>query len=681
VSRQRRKAALALAIVILAGGLAVFANSRRSSSHHATAAGDPARTTTTTTATTHLGRPAPAAKTIDFTESSLTSLPSAVQDPSAGGFGDGVRFAGGLDSADTSTGNIVSATAGGANVIGQLPSARHDAAGAGIGDALYVFGGGDSAGQLDGIVRIDAAGAATTVGTLPAPSSDSTAAVVGGTAYVVGGYTGTQWLDTIVAFRPGSTARVVAHLPTALRYAAVASVGGVLVIAGGSTPSTRATTPVYEFDPRTNAVSRVGDLPSALTHASAAGVGGEALVVGGQDSARNAVDTIIAINPRDRRIRVAGHLLAPRSDAGVVRAGSGVWVIGGHNATGTLRTVSTLVASTRAVETNVYIHDGANALSPVAKRARSLVYVPNSQSNTVDVIDPNTMKVIDHFDVGRLPQHITPSWDLKTLYVDNDRGNSLTPIDPSTGKQSGPPIPVTDPYNLYFTPDGRFAMVVAEAQSRLDFRDPHTMNLVNSVPVPCRGVDHMDFTADGKLALASCEFSGDLIVIDVQHQRIRQTVAIPRATAKPQDVKLSPDGSLFYVADMTNNGLWEVDARTMTITGFLPTGRGTHGLYPSRDGTHLYVTNRDEGTVSVVDFASRAIVATWTIPGGSPDMGGVSADGRVLWLSGRYNSEVYAISTTTGQLIARIPVGNGPHGLCVWPQPGRHSLGHTGVMR
>jgi hypothetical protein len=53
----------------------------------------------------------------------------------------------------------------------------------------------------------------------------------------------------------------------------------------------------------------------------------------------------------------------------------------------------------------------------------------------------------------------------------------------------------------------------------------------------------------------------------------------------------------------------------------------------------------------------------------------------VLWLSGRYSRAVYAISTTDGHLIAKIAVGNHPHGLCVWPQPGRYSLGHTGVMR
>jgi YVTN family beta-propeller protein len=311
------------------------------------------------------------------------------------------------------------------------------------------------------------------------------------------------------------------------------------------------------------------------------------------------------------------------------------------------------------------------------------VYVPNSESNTVDVIDPATYRVIDHFDVGALPQHVTPSWDLRTLYVDNDHGNSLTPLDPRTGKRKGPDIPVTDPYNLYFTTDGHYAIVVAEAWQRLDFRDPHTMALIKSVPVPCRGVDHMDFTADGSLALASCEFSGQMVVIDLRSQTVRQVIDLPDHGIRPmpQDVKLSPDGTTFYVADMQTNGLWTIDARRFALTGFIPTGAGAHGLYPSRDARLLYVTNRSAGTISVLDFATRRIVATWTIPGGSPDMGGVSADGNVLWLSGRHNAAVYAISTRDGHLIATIPVGSGPHGLCVWPQPGRYSIGHTGIMR
>jgi YVTN family beta-propeller protein len=337
----------------------------------------------------------------------------------------------------------------------------------------------------------------------------------------------------------------------------------------------------------------------------------------------------------------------------------------------------------RPVTVDVYRADAAGDLSPVVRHDPALVYVPNSLSNTVDVISQKTMKVIRQFPTGALPQHVTPAYDLKTLYVDNDEGNSLTPINPSTGLP-GRPIPVTDPYNLYFTPDGTYAIVVAERLHRLDFSDPHTMALRHALSVPeCAGVDHMDFSANGRYAYASCEFSGAMIVVDLRDLRVIQTLRLRGGNAMPQDVKLSPDGRTLYVADMRNNGVWEfgMDPR-LRIEGFLPTGAGAHGLYPSRDARVMYVSNRMAGTISVVSFRTRKIVKTWRLPApASPDMGGVSADGRTLWLSGRYNGVVYAIDTRTGRLRAAIPVGDGPHGLCVWPQPGRYSLGHTGILR
>ena len=327
---------------------------------------------------------------------------------------------------------------------------------------------------------------------------------------------------------------------------------------------------------------------------------------------------------------------------------------------------------------DVYAADRPGMLSRVVRNFPSLVYVPNSESNTVSVINPRTYKVIHTFPVGVNPQHVVPSYDLKTLWVNNDQGNSLTQIDPATGKP-GKTIPVTDPYNLYFTPDGRYAIVVEERNQALAFRDAHTMRLGHTQSVPCDGVNHMDFTADGRYLVASCEFGGGLVKIDVANQKV---VGRMDLGMMPQDVKLSPDGKLFYVADMMANGVWLVDAQKFRRVGFIPTGAGAHGLYASRDSRDLYVSNRMGGSVSVISFATRKVVDTWPIPGGgSPDMGGVSADGKVLWLSGRYNAEVYAFDTRTGRLRARIPVGNGPHGLCVYPQPGRYSLGHTGVFR
>lgn len=622
------------------------------------------------------------------------SLAEPVQDAAAAPFGGGAVLLGGLTASDVSRADVVTATRAGSQRRGRLPVALHDAAAVRLGRLVYVFGGGTGPSQLDTIVRVDpATGLAESTGRLPAPSSDQGAAAVGGIAYVVGGYTGSRWLDTIVAWKPGGGARVVAHLPTPLRYAAVTAAAGRVVIAGGSLPSGAASDAVYAYAPG-GGVVRIGRLPAPTTHAAAAAVGSTAYVLGGRGAvAGTPTDAIVAVDPRARRIRGAGRLPEPLSDAAAVGTAGGILVAGGRSAAGTVARLVELVprGSARAGAavpgvpplldpTNVYAADRRGNLMPQVRDAKPYVYVPNSDSNTLDVIDQRTFRIVGHYAVGRLPQHVVPSYDLRTLYVTNDLGNSLTAIDPKTGKP-GRTIPVDDPYNMYFTPDGRYAMVIAEALHRIDFRDAHTFKLHRTLPVPCSGADHLDFSADGRYAIVSCEFSGEMLKVDVPSQRLVGTLKL-RSGAAPQDVKLSPDGKVFYVADMNSNGVWLLDGERLRVLRFMRTGMGAHGLYPSRDARYLYVTNRMAGSISVVSFATRRIVKTWRIPGGgSPDMGNIDASGKVLWLSGRYHAEVYAISTKDGRLLARIPVGRGPHGLCVWPQPGRYSLGHTGILR
>jgi YVTN family beta-propeller protein len=344
--------------------------------------------------------------------------------------------------------------------------------------------------------------------------------------------------------------------------------------------------------------------------------------------------------------------------------------------------------------TNLYSEIAAGKVSPALADHRELVYVPHVLSNDVYVIDPKTFTVIDKYKVGLNPQHVVPSWDMQTLWVTNnaERTNkgSLTPIDPKTGKP-GPSVPVHDPYNMYFSPDGKSAIVVEEAEKRLAFRDAKTMQFQYYIKTPrCAGVNHADFSIDGTYAIFTCEFQKSLAKVDLVNRKVTEYLRLSKG-GMPQDVRVSPDGKRFYVADMHADGIFIIDGEGFKEVGFIPTGKGTHGIYPSRDGKKLYVANRGShkihgakagpGSVSVVDFATEKVEATWPVPGGgSPDMGNVSADGKVLWLSGRYDNVVYAFDTTTGEAKV-IKVGHEPHGLAVWPQPGRYSLGHTGNMR
>jgi YVTN family beta-propeller protein len=324
------------------------------------------------------------------------------------------------------------------------------------------------------------------------------------------------------------------------------------------------------------------------------------------------------------------------------------------------------------------IYAAATTIRPI-KALRDVpprVYVPHSGEGTVAVIDPKRREVVDRFEVGVLPHHITPSWDMKRLYVTNTSSDSLTVINPRTGKP-GRTIPVTDPYNLYFTPDGEEAIVVAERYQRLDFRDPDTWELNDSVSIPWPGVDHLDFSADGRYLIASTEFSGQAVKVNVRRKEVTGRVEVGEM---PVDVKVAPDGRHFYVANQGRGGVSVIDPRRMREIDFLPTGEGAHGLALSRDARSLYVSNRLAGTISVIDLERRRVTDEWRI-GGSPDMIQISPAGRELWVTGRYHSSVYVVDTRRGKLRESIAVGAEPHGLTYFPQPGRYSIGHNGVYR
>lgn len=305
------------------------------------------------------------------------------------------------------------------------------------------------------------------------------------------------------------------------------------------------------------------------------------------------------------------------------------------------------------------------------------VYVPNQKSHTLQVIDPGTFETIATYPMARGPHHVTPSWDLKELYVNNTIGNQLAVIDPASGKVTRT-IEVTDPYNLYFTPDGTRAIVVAERHKRLDIRDLKTWKLVKSIPIPDAGANHLAISHDGSYLVVSTEFSGWLYKVDLNKLEVVDKMNVG---GQPIDVIRLPHSNIMYVANQTKAGMQIIDPDAWKQIGYIKTGAGAHGILPSHDRKQLYVSNRNVGTITVVDVASRKAVATWRT-GGSPDMGQLSPDGKQFWLSSRYHKEVMVIDTETGKVIKRIPAGNEPHGLTYFPNSKySHNLGHNGVYR
>jgi YVTN family beta-propeller protein len=333
---------------------------------------------------------------------------------------------------------------------------------------------------------------------------------------------------------------------------------------------------------------------------------------------------------------------------------------------------------------NVYESTLSGQLDPRVAGVPQRVYVPNEESDSVTVIDAESLEVIDEFAVGDAPEHVSPDWGMEHLWVANMNGGFLTKVDPRTSR----PIDEVDlpifPYALYYTVDGSKVMVVTDYISEQDlpdngvtFYDPETWEQLAFVNVPWPGADDADLTADARYLAISAEYSGYVAFIDTEEMTLAGSVEVG---SLPRDVRLSPDGATFYVTNEGLGGVQTIDADTWELTGFIATGDGAHGIDFSRDTTRMYVANRAAGTISVVDLATNTVEETWPV-GGSPDEMVLNPDGSHLWTSNRYHASVSVIDTSDGSVIATIGVGANPHGLTYWPQPGTMAIGQNGNMR
>jgi YVTN family beta-propeller protein len=300
------------------------------------------------------------------------------------------------------------------------------------------------------------------------------------------------------------------------------------------------------------------------------------------------------------------------------------------------------------------------AASATAARGPRLVYVPESMTETVAVIDARTYRIVRRLEVGREPEHVATSgnWLLAGSAVDD----SLTLIDARSGRLQRR-LRAIDPYNLYSSPDGKTVIVVAEPKGELRLLHPRRLTLMGVVRLPGQGASHLAFTKDGRTLAVAAVDSGDLIKVNVRRRKAEE---VTHLGGMPVDIKLSPDGRSFLVANQELGGVSIVDAGSFRATDFIRTGAGAHGLVLSRDGRKLYVANRAAGTISVIDPARRRLVATWAV-GGSPDGLQLSTDERELWTSNRFHSSVSVVDTQSGKVRHTIRVNGGPHGLVYFP--------------
>ena len=286
--------------------------------------------------------------------------------------------------------------------------------------------------------------------------------------------------------------------------------------------------------------------------------------------------------------------------------------------------------------TNLYSETAAGKLSPAVQGALPRVYVPNLRSQRrLRDRSGDAARSSTRFKVGRNPQHVVPSWDLQDAVGRQQRRGPhrrQPDADRSAHRQARQADRrSTIPYNMYFTPDGKSAIVVAEAlqAARLPRSADDGAAVLDRRRRDCGGINHADFSIDGRYAIFTCEFDGAVAKIDLVEPQgasapdltVLAAMSCPAAALEeegpahptsrsgqepradgeictsrkgmPQDIRISPDGKTL----LRRRHAWPTACSWSTATsfkqiGFIPTGIGTHGLYPSRDGKKLYVANR-----------------------------------------------------------------------------------------
>ncbi|QSB14647.1 YncE family protein [Natronosporangium hydrolyticum] len=332
---------------------------------------------------------------------------------------------------------------------------------------------------------------------------------------------------------------------------------------------------------------------------------------------------------------------------------------------------------------NVYGGAGPEMFAEHVRDHPAVVYAASYRDDEVYIIDQATGEVVDIVPGGPGPRYIVPGYDLSTLYVaaSDPTDSGLVVIDPANNSPADF-VDLPEISNLYFAPDGTYAIAVAETAGGLDFYHPNSWQHAGSLDLPgCHGASHLDYSADGRTMLVSCAGAGKVVALATDSlDQLAEFDFTEQDASSPQDVRLTPDGQYFLVADAGAGGVQLLAGDASTVSGFVATGEGAHAIYFSRDAQHAYVVNRDEANVTVLDLGSFSAVAEWPVPTSTLDLGGVNADGTLLWLAGG-DDEVYAIDTDSGELRTRTTVGPGTYSVTVWPQPGRYSLGHTGSLR
>jgi YVTN family beta-propeller protein len=301
----------------------------------------------------------------------------------------------------------------------------------------------------------------------------------------------------------------------------------------------------------------------------------------------------------------------------------------------------------------------AALLSTAAATSASTAVVLNSDDDTLSVVSSDGYHEISRTHIGRGPHHLIVSPDGRILILAMSGSNELVLVDRTSGIETKR-IEASDPYQIGFSPDGKWFVAASIRLDRVDIYDANTFQLVHRLPAATMP-SHIAFAHDSSTVFVTLQGTGSLIAIDLDSGKVNWTVPIGPT---PAGIITRPSGTLL-AGIMGSDYIAEIDPHDGRVIQKIHTGNGAHNFLASPDGKTLYVTNRVAGTISVLDTGTLTVTATLMAPGGPDDMA-LSPDGRELWVTGRWHASVDVIELASGTLIATVPVGRSPHGIFVY---------------
>jgi DNA-binding beta-propeller fold protein YncE len=302
---------------------------------------------------------------------------------------------------------------------------------------------------------------------------------------------------------------------------------------------------------------------------------------------------------------------------------------------------------------------GALALAAGIEPARAapatpLAIVMNSGSASLSVIDMASRKVVRTEPMLREPSHWALTPDRTRLLVCDASGNALFTLDPATGEARGHQA-MADPYQIGFSPDGRFFIANALRLNFVEIFDGHSLRSLARLKVGGMP-SHLDYSPDSRWSFNSMQETGTLVSLDLATLK-------PRWTTK---VGSTPAGVLWHrdkvlCCAMGTHDVAVVDPVSGKVERRVETGVGPHNLFLSPDKGTLYVSNRVGGSLAALDAETLKVRRVYPMHATGPDDLAIAPDGK-LWIALRFHEAVAVLDPASGEY-ETIPVGRSPHGI------------------